>query len=677
MKASCLRLLSCLSVLALAGQTHAAPVPRAIDPAHFDTTCAPCRDFYQYANGGWLDHTELPPAYPRYGSAGEQTDRNQEVVRDLLEAAVRDLREKPGSSSARIGLFYGTCMDSERAEADGAKPIADELARITAISKPAELTAAVAHLHAGGIPALFQFGSTQDPTRSTEMIAFVAQGGLGLPDRDFYTRTDSTSVAIRERYVTHIARTLELLGDPAAAAAGEAHRVMAIEGALANSSMTNVQRRDPNALVHKMSVAELATLAPAIDWPGYLKLMGVPPVATINVTQPDFFRSLNELLGREVPLDAWKAYLRWSVANAASPLLSRAFVNENFEFRRALSGERSLQPRWKRCLQLTDQSLGEALGEEYVHRTFSPEARAQVVEMVDNVKAVLRERIAGLEWMSDSTRARALAKLDALHAKVGYPDHWRDYSTLKLERGAFYANWARARTFETRRQLARIGRPLDRSEWNMTPPTVNAYYSPRLNEIVIPAGILQPPVFDPHADAAVNYGGIGCTIGHEITHGFDDQGRQFDPDGNLRDWWTADDATRFRDRANKVADQFGGYIAVDDVHLNGRLTLGENLADLGGIAISYAALERSLRGKPRPLIDGWTPEQRFFLSRAQVRREKMRPEIARTMAATDPHSPGRWRINGPYSNLPEFAQAFGCHEGDAMVRPDSLRARIW
>jgi putative endopeptidase len=673
-----------LALLAVLPSTlHAAAAHRAIDPADRDMTCSPCRDFYQYANGGWIARTPLPPAYPRYGSFTALSDHNQDVVHHLLEDAVQSVTRHPGTTMAKLGLYYGSCMDSARAESEGAKPIAPELARIDAIANTGDLTAEIARLHAMFVPArgersapLFSFGANQDAKHSTEVIAVAGQGGLGFPDRDYYTKSDSASKALRERYVAHIAKTFELLRESTADAGAHAGQVMGIETALAQASMTNVQRRDPNAVYHKMTVAELAALAPTFDWNRYLQLRGIPDVTSLNVSQPDFMRTMGSML-KDVPLDAWKAYLRWEVVSEASPLLSSAFVNEDFAFRRLLTGAREMQPRWKRCLVATDAAMGQALGEEYVRRTFTPAAKARALAMVTNLEAVLHDRIAALEWMGDSTRARALAKLEAFGNKIGYPDKWRDYSALRLERGPFVANRWRVLEFENQYNMAKVSKPFDRTDWRFTVPTVNASYSPSGNEITFPAGILQPPFFDPAADDAVNYGGIGCVIGHEMTHGFDDQGRQFDKEGNLQDWWTADDAARFKVRADRVADQFDSYVAVGDVHVNGHLTLGENLADLGGIAVAYAALERSLQGKSRTLIDGLTPEQRFFISYAQIWRELTRPENVRTQVATNPHSPGHFRVIGPLSNLPEFARAFGCKPGDAMVRPDSLQARIW
>jgi predicted metalloendopeptidase len=442
--------------------------------------------------------------------------------------------------------------------------------------------------------------------------------------------------------------------------------------------MTRVQRRDPNAIYHKMTVAELASLTPGFDWPTYFREVGAPAVTTLNVDQPDFMAAFGRLLA-STPPEAWHAYLRWHLAEEAAPALGSAFVNENFRFQSALTGAKELLPRWKRCVRATDEALGEALGQAYVARTFTPQAKARALAMVRNMEAVLRERLGVLAWMGDSTRAQAIAKLDAFANKIGYPDRWRDYSKLGVQTGPFAANVLRANEFEVRRDLGEIGKPLDRLEWGMSPPTVNAYYNPHMNEIVFPAGILQPPFFDPQADDAVNYGGMGAVIGHEMTHGFDDQGSQYDAAGNLANWWGAADRERYTQRTTLIANQFGGYTIVDStLHLNGRLTLGENIADLGGLTIAYYALEHSMRGKPRPpKIDGFTPEQRFFLAWAQIWRENTRPEFQRMLVTVDPHAPGMWRTNGPLSNMPEFARAWGCTTGDPMVRPDSLRAQIW
>jgi putative endopeptidase len=662
-----------------AGKTagKGAPPTLPIDPANRDTTCAPCNDFYRFANGGWLARTEIPASYSSYGSFRMLRDKNELALRDILASTAADLSKPSNNASWKLAAYYGTCMDSTAAEKAGLAPIQPELDRIAALKSPAEVTAEVARLHRQGTSALFRFGSEQDAKNSSTVIAVIGQGGLGLPDRDYYTKTDSTSQALRDAYVGHIARSFALAGIAETQAATDAANVLGFETDLAKASMTNVQRRDPKSVYHKSSVADLRALAPGLDWKAYLQAADLGGIDSLNVAQPDFVHALNGML-ESAPLETWQAYLRWKVIDDAAPLLTAAFVQEDFGFNKRLSGAKEMLPRWKRCLAATDAALGEALGQEYVRRNFSPQAKKRALEMVQNLEAALQDRLAGLEWMSDATRTQAIGKLEAFYEKIGYPDKWRDYSKLKIEPGPFLANRNRAREFEGRRQLAKIGKPVDRNEWAMTPPTVNAYYSSSMNSINFPAGILQPPFFDPNADDAVNYGGIGAVIGHEMTHGFDDRGRQFDAEGNLRDWWTADDAASYKSRAGLIVTQFSNYVAVDTLKLNGKLTLGENIADLGGLTVAYAALEKSMQGKPRPpLIDGLTPEQRFFLSWATVWRERVRPEMSRTLALTNTHSPGRWRVNGPLSNMPDFAKAFGCQPGDAMVRPDTLQARIW
>ena len=656
----------------------AAPARHGVQVATMDTTCAPCADFYRYANGAWLSTFKLPTSYSSYGSFEELYDHNQEQVHALLEQEARGAaKAKAGSDEWKVGTFYASCMDSARANALGAKPLAAELQEIDAIRSPDQLAVDVAHLQQHGAVAMFRLYARQDFKNSARVIAFLSQGGLGLPDRDYYTRTDSTSQALREVYRTHIQRTLELTGVPAAAAAAQASRILQIENAMALASMTRVQQRDPKATYHPTASGDLAHQAPHFAWSAFFAALASPPHDTLNVTQPDFVRGLDSLLAA-VSLADWQSYLRYHAAANAAPWLDSTFVDEDFAFRSKLSGEKEIQPRWKRCMEETDGAIGEALGREYVKAHFTPETKQHALEMVHNLEAALNDRLGKLDWMNDTTRAQAAAKLAAFGLKIGYPDRWRDYSSLHVEPGPFLPNYLAAQNFELRRVLNKIGKPVDRGEWTMTPPTVNAYYNSSLNEIVFPAGILQPPFYDPQADDASNYGAMGAVIGHEMTHGFDDRGRQFDAAGNLRDWWTPGDADRFKARAARVIDQFSGYTAVDTMHLNGRLTTGENIADLGGLAVAYQAFEHSLAGKPRPAkLDGFTPEQRFFLAYAQVWRELVRPEQARVWATTDPHSPGRWRTIGPLSNLPEFAQAFGCKRGDAMVRPDSVRVRIW
>jgi putative endopeptidase len=669
--------LACVVVTALSAQG----VHHGLDPANLDTTCAPCQDFYRYANGGWLGRTALPPEYGSYGGFTELVERNNETLRrlvDQLAAGAPAAPAAPRTTAAKLGVFYASCMDSASVERAGVTPLQPDLQRIAAIRSSADVVRTIAELHAGGRELLFGFGGTPDFKNSTMTIAAVSQGGLGLPDRDYYVRGDSAASALRAAYLHYVGATLELLGDAPAVADSAARRIIALETVLARAALTRVERRDPGANYHKLSLAAADSITPHITWARFLRAASAPRTDTVNIGQPRFFHTADSLLAA-TPLADWRAYLRWHLVRQAAPWLSSPFVNESFRFQSAVSGVKEQQPRWKRCVQTANGLLGDAVGEAYVAEAFTPAARQRAVAMVENLVAALEDRLHTLEWMGDSTRAQALIKLHAIRKKIGYPDKWRDYSKLVVDRGPFIGNVERAVAFNTRRNLDRIGHPVERDEWRMTAPTVNASYAASLNDITFPAGILQPPFFDPEADDAVNYGGIGAVIGHEMTHGFDDQGRQFDAAGNLRDWWTSDDAQRFKERAGRVAKQFDSYTVVDSAtHVNGRLTLGEDIADLGGLKVAYAAFQRSLVGKPRPApIDGLTPEQRFFLAWAQIWRSKATEQYLRNQVTVDPHAPARWRVMGPLSNLPEFAAAFQCRSGDPMVRPDSLRALIW
>ena len=666
--------LACIAPASLLSQgTHP-----GLDPANRDTTCAPCQDFYRYANGGWLARTTLPPEYASYGSFTELADRNNETLHRIVDGLAVAAPAAPKTPEQKLGAFYASCMDSSAIERAGADPLKNELARIAAIASRADVARALARGHHHGWDPVFNFGATADFKRSTMIIAAASQGGLGLPDRDYYVRNDSTARALRTAYLEYVSRTLGLLGDAPAVADSEAQRILALETALARASLTRVERRDPNANYHKLALTAADSLTPNFAWPTFLRDAGAPATDAINIGQPRFFKTVDSLLTAAPPRD-WRAYLRWHFTRHLAPWLSRSFVDASFRFQRALSGVKEQQPRWKRCIQAANSMLGDALGQAYVKETFTPDARRRARDMVDQLVAALDDRLHTLEWMGDSTRAQAVGKLRAFGKKIGYPDKWRDYSKLLVDRRDFSGNVVRAQTFAAARDFARIGKPVDRAEWRMTAPTVNASYNPSFNDITFPAGILQAPFFDPAADDAVNYGGMGAVIGHEMTHGFDDQGRQFDAVGNLRDWWTADDAERFKERAGRVVRQFDAYTVVDSAtHVNGRLTLGEDIADLGGLRIAYAAFQRSLAGLARPPdIDGLTPEQRFFLAWAQIWRSKATDQFLRNQVTVDPHAPARWRVMGPLSNLPEFARAFHCGEGDPMVRPDSLRAQIW
>jgi putative endopeptidase len=648
-----------------------------LDPANLDRSVSACTDFYQFANGGWVKGNPVPAAYSRWGSFDQLQENNQSNLLTILRSAAANGNAQASDDIRKLGVYYSSCMDSVGAERVAAQPIKAELDRIDAIRNRAQLEAEIAHLHSRGVSLLFGFSAQQDLKNSTSVIAGVGQGGLSLPDRDYYLNTDKRYVDIRANYADHVARMFQLLGENAPQATADAQKVVAIETALAKPAMTRVQMRDPNATYHRMTAAELAQLAPGFNWPTFFSDEGRADISTINVQNPEFMKAADTMLG-SVPLDDWKAYLRWHLLDAAAGSLSSAFVNEDFRFGSTLSGAKEMLSRDKRCARATDAGLRDALGQAYVAQYFTPQAKQRALDMVRNLESVFHDKLQTLGWMSDTTKVQATGKLAAFTNKIGYPDKWRDYSTLTIKPGNFLDNQVAVRQYERRRTLSRIGQPVDRAEWGMTPPTVNAYYNPSMNEIVFPAGIMQPPFFDPKADDAVNYGGMGAVIGHEMTHGFDDQGAQFDAQGNLRNWWGASDLEKFKRGTGLVSSQFDGYTVLDSVHVNGKLTLGENLADLGGLSVSYAAMEKALAAKGRPpLIDGFTPEQRFFLAWAQIWRQNITPEAQRVRINTDPHSPGRWRTNGPVSNLPQFASAFGCKPGDPMVRPDSVRPVIW
>jgi putative endopeptidase len=661
----------------------AVPIPptlKVFDPSFIDTSANACQDFFAFANGAWVKRDTIPAAFSTSGVSKDMTDRNELVVRSVLDDAMAQRHAKPANSTvAKLGTFYASCMDSARAEKDGISPIKAQLDEITAVNTRPALVKEIAKLQTDGVNVLFNFFPAADPKDAAHYIAWASQGGLGMPDRDYYTNTDPASDSLRQKYVAHIKRTLALTGESETEAAADAKRILALETELAKASMTRIQRRDPNATYHKTSVADLRAMAPAIDWPVYFRSVGMTvPVAFLNVAQPEFMKRSSALL-TTLPLDDWRAYLRYHLVSAASPYLSTPFVNEDFKYSALYSGAKELLPRWKRCLRTADDKLGEALGEAYVAKTFSPEAKAQAKQIIDDIRASFRDRIQKLTWMSDSTKRYAMAKLASMNEKVGYPDKWRDYSKLRVVEGPFASNVFRANDFEWERVANRPGKPVDKTEWEMTVPTVNAYYNPSVNEMVFPAGALAPQTFDPNGDLASNYGSLGGSwAGHELTHGFDDEGRRFDPQGNLRDWWTPTDSIRFTEQAQLVVDQFNNYIQVDTIHVNGKLTLGENLADYGGLMTAYDALERALdRTGQREIIDGYTPEQRFFIAYAQSWRTHTRPERLRTRVKTDPHAPAEWRTNGPVSNMPQFAEAFHCKPGDPMVRPADKIAHIW
>jgi putative endopeptidase len=661
-----------------AGVKAAADSLPGFDLASLDRSVSACQDFNQFANGGWVAKNPIPPAYSRWGRFDQLSDQNQEVLHQILEDLAKRKDLKAGSNEQKLADFYTSCMDEPAIEQAGYTPLQPELDRINSIKDLAGLEDEIARFHTYRIPAVFGFGAAQDYKDSKSEIAQVVQGGLGLPNRDYYTATDDRSKQTRDEYVRHVARTFQLLGDDPDRAAAEANTVLSIETKLAENSVPPEKRRVAEENYHPMIKADLIKLTPDFDWGRYFRDINMPEVGKVNVGQPDFLKAADKLLV-SIPVDDWKTYLRWHLVNAASPTLSSKFVEENFNFNgKYLNGVQEMQPRWKRCVGATDRALGEALGPLYVQKTFTPQARARAQEMVKNLVAALREDLSTLSWMSDQTRQRAIAKLDAFIRKIGYPDRWRSYEAVQIKRGPYYNNLVNASAFEVTRSLGKIGKPVDKTEWGMTPPTVNAYYNPNINEIVFPAGILQPPFYDPKADDAFNYGGIGAVIGHEMTHGFDDQGAKFDADGNLVRWWTDEDYKKFNARTDCVVKQFDAFEVEPGLHEKGLLVVGESVADLGGLTVAYRAYQKSLEGKPRPpTIAGFTPEQRFFLGWAQVWAGSIRPQAARNIAKTNPHPLDRFRVNGPLSNMTQFAEAFQCKVGDPMVRPPEQRCQIW
>jgi putative endopeptidase len=667
---------------AAVGGCYTAGVPdeqtgHGFDLANLDRSVSPCDDFFQFADGGWVKSHPIPAAYPSWGTFNKLHEDNENALQKILDKAAADKSAAPGSNWQKIGDFYASCMDEAAIETAGIQPLQPDLQRIADINDAKALQAEIAYLQRQGVRAVFGFSSQQDFKNSTQEIAGARQGGLGMPDRDYYTKDDEKSVTLRAAYVQHVTNMFKLAGDDDAKAAAEAKTVMDIETSLAKASMTRVETRDPEHVYHKMTLAQLKELTPHFQWAEFFTEVGAPPVSDMNIGQPEFFKAMDASL-TSVPLADWKVYLRWHLIHTAAPGLSSKFVDENFDFYgKTLVGTKELLPRWRRCVQATDATLGEALGQYYVKDNFPPEAKAKAIVMVKNLMAALRDDLATLDWMSPETRKQAAVKLDAIAIKIGYPDKWRDYSAFKVDRGPYASNVIRSGRFEVARELAKIGKPVDHTEWGMTPPTVNAYYSPTMNEIVFPAGILQPPFYDANRDDAMNYGGIGVVIGHEMTHGFDDQGAKFDAQGNLKNWWTPEDLANFKARGDCVAKQFSEFEVEPGLHENGKLVEGESIADLGGLTIAYAAMEKSFDGKAPEKIDGFTAEQRYFIAFAQIWAGSNRPEFARLMVSTNPHPLGRYRTNGPVSNMPAFAKAFGCKADSPMVRAEALRCRIW
>ncbi len=655
-------------------EPHLAYTP-SLDVTAMDRTADACVDFYQYSCGGWQKNNPIPPDQTSWSVYGKLYEDNLTYLRAILEQAAAT--KNRDAVTQKIGDYYAACMDEPVIEKQGAKPIQPTLDAIQNLKSVKDMAPLIARLHLDGETALFGSGSQQDPDNSDAMIVGLAQDGLGLPDRDYYTKDDPKSKEIRERYLLHVQQVFELLGDTPATAKQEADTVMRIEMGLAKASLTRVDTRDPYKITHKMKVAELDKIAPNFDWTAYFTAAKVPPFEILNLESPEFMKDVSAQLA-SVPLADWKAYLRFHVANSEAPFLSSNFVNENFDFyRKYLRGAKELQPRWKRCVEWVDEQLGEALGQEYVRKTFPPELKAATLKMTLGIEDAMAERIEQLDWMSPQTKQQALNKLHSIRNKIGYPDKWRDYSSVTIVRDDFYGNAERAEQFENHREFNKIGKPVDRSEWDMTPPTVNAYYNPQMNDINFPAGVLQPPLYDAKLDDAPNYGNTGSTIGHELTHGFDDEGRQYDAKGNLKDWWTTQDAAQFVKHADCVVDQYAQYVVVDDIHINSKLTEGEDVADLGGTVLAYIALKNADKGEKLTDRDNLTPDQRFFVGLAQWACANERPEDQRARAITDPHSPPKYRINGVVVNMPEFGTAFGCKAGSPMVKPADKVCKVW
>ena len=647
-----------------------------LDLSAIDKSADPCNDFYQYACGNWLKNNPIPADESSWGTFNQLYERNQTALRDILQDA--QAHQNSGPIDQKIGGFYQSCMNEEEIEKRGTQPLQSELERIQHVTNAQDLVDEAARLQDRGIGVFFSINSTPDPKDARMTIADLDQGGIGLPERDFYFRTDEKSQEIRKKYVAHIAKMFELIGILPEEAAKKADGIMALETALAKGSLDVTSRRDPQKLVHEMPKSDLKQLAPNFNFDQFFVQFHTPEFNKLNVDVPDFIKDLNGLLAN-TNMDRLKDYMTWHYLNASAGRLTKAFVDENFDFYgRTLSGTKELRPRWKRCVSTTDQALGEALGQKFVEKTFGKQGKERTLEMVHEIERQMANDIESLSWMSPTTKQQALAKLNAVANKIGYPDKWRDYSSVDIINNDYFGNWFRAIEFETKRQISKIGKPVDRSEWGMTPPTVNAYYDPTQNNINFPAGILQPPFYSNHANDAVNYGAIGVVIGHELTHGFDDQGRQFDADGNLKDWWQKQDENQFNKLADCLVNEYGGFSPVTGVELNGKLTLGENTADNGGIRLAYMALMDDLSKKSISVSskqDGYTQAQQFFLGFAQVWCENTRPEQARTWAQTDPHSPGKFRTNGVVSNMPQFSSAFGCKAGDKMYAGHACR--VW
>ncbi len=650
---------------------------KAFDPAGMDLTIRPGDDFYQYVNGNWQKNNPIPSAYSQWGSFTILFDENFQKLKSIMEEAASRTDAEKGSNVQKIGDFYASGMDTNKINSEGVSGLQEELDLIANIKTQEDIEKIISRFHQYGIGALFFIFKEQDPQRSDMVTVWLYQGGYGLPDRDYYVLNDGHSKEIRAAYLKHLTRMFELMGDSPEIAGKSAQTVMKIETALAQSAMTNVEERDPQATCNRMNVAGLQKIAKGYDWPGYFEAIGLARIDTFNVAQPKFFTQVGKMIGKVKPAE-WQTYLKWHLIHATASKLDTNFVNENFAFYgKFLNGTPELMPRWKRVLNSTSNSLDEVVGQIYVEKYFPPEAKTRALELVENLKLAFGERIKNLDWMSPETKEKALEKLGTFAVKIGYPDKWQDFSGLEISRDSYVRNTLNADHFKFARDMAKVGKPVDRTEWFIPPQMVNAFYNPPLNEIVFPAAILQPPFFNFEADDAINYGGIGMVIGHEMTHGFDDQGRQYDKDGNLNAWWTKTDEEEFNKRTEVLVRQFDQFVPVDTFHVNGKLTLGENIADLGGMLIAYDALQKAIAGKKVKAIDGFTPEQRFFLSQAQIWRSNIRDEYAKLLVKTDPHSPAKFRVNGPVSNIDAFYTAFNIQPTDKLYLAPESRARIW
>ncbi len=662
------------SVSATAKPLTAMPYSPSLDLTNLDRSVDPCVNFYQYACGGWQKHNPIPADQTAWDVYAKLEDENNQFLWGILQEDAALSHRTPVQQ--KIGDYFGACMNTAAIDKLGDAPVKPVLATIDGLPDRAALVAYVATLqHTMDGKYFFRAGPAQDPDDSNKVLADVSAGGLGLPDRDYYLKTDAKSVEMRAKYVAYIEQMLTLSGESAAAAKADAAAILRIETALAKASLSRVDRRDPYKTFHKMTVAQLTALTPVVDWPAYFAAQGVPDAGTLNVSQPEFQKALNVELTTE-PVAALKAYLRFHALDAAAPALSSPFETARYDFFGAyLRGAKAMPPRWKKCVRQVDEYMGEALGQEFVARTFTAETKQKTQLMTDQIEHQMQLEIEHLDWMSEATKQESLRKLHAVRNKIGYPDTWRDYTALTIVPGDYFGDMQRASEFEIKREWAKVGKPTDRGEWGMTPPTVNAYYNPQMNDINFPAGVLQPPLYDPKLDAAPNYGQTGATIGHELTHGFDDEGRQFDGQGDLKDWWTKEDAKNFDERIQCIRDQYAGYVVVDDIHINSKLTSGEDVADVGGTLLAYLAWKEATAGQDLKPIDGYTPDQRFFVGMAQWACENTRPEELRVNALTDPHSPGFARINGVVTNMPQFATAFGCKVGQPMVK--AKVCKVW